>query len=517
MLRLRPGGATAGAGAGRRRRRRPAERPGRRRSGPPHGGYAARVLADERAQVAGRLAVRVGRVAERRGGIPGVEDDARPRGGVGRHVATPSPQAAARRWSWRQPSQAATPAPRPRGQLRPVSGQSGRSGLSAAEAGVACGHARAGPRRRRRHPHRGPLRHRVGEPGRGRRRRPRSRRRCARSTTSPSPATATPWWPGPSWAATNASCSPATSTPSRSTDPPNLPTQRDGDELVGPGHGRHEGRRRRPAPARPAGPRAVPRRHLRLLRGRGDRRRVQRAGRTWSATGRSPRRRLRRPARTHQRRGRGRLQGHAARRDRHQGGRRPLRAALERPQRDPRRGAGAAPADGLRAARPSTVDGLDYHEAFNAVGIHGGIAGNVIPDRCVVTVNYRYAPDKSGADAEAHVREVFDGFEVVVADNAAGRPSRAHAARGAGLRRRPRRAGRPQGGLDRRRPVLRAGRRRGRTSAPATRTSRTPTTSALRSSSTSTRSGPCSGGWRDRAAPRIGRRRERRVANRAGR
>jgi succinyl-diaminopimelate desuccinylase len=70
--------------------------------------------------------------------------------------------------------------------------------------------------------------------------------------------------------------------------------------------------------------------------------------------------------------------------------------------------------------RTVTVDGLDYHEAFQAVGIQGGIAGNVIPDRCVVTVNYRYAPDKSGPEAEAHVREVFDGFEVVVADNAPG-------------------------------------------------------------------------------------------------
>ncbi len=70
--------------------------------------------------------------------------------------------------------------------------------------------------------------------------------------------------------------------------------------------------------------------------------------------------------------------------------------------------------------RTVTVDGLDYHEALQAVGIQGGIAGNVIPDRCVVTVNYRYAPDKSGPEAEAHVREVFDGFEIVVADNAPG-------------------------------------------------------------------------------------------------
>ncbi len=66
------------------------------------------------------------------------------------------------------------------------------------------------------------------------------------------------------------------------------------------------------------------------------------------------------------------------------------------------------------------VEGLDYHEALQAVGIRGGIAGNVIPDRCVVTVNYRYAPDKDGDQAESHVREIFDGFDLEVMDNAPG-------------------------------------------------------------------------------------------------
>lgn len=66
------------------------------------------------------------------------------------------------------------------------------------------------------------------------------------------------------------------------------------------------------------------------------------------------------------------------------------------------------------------VDGLEFREALNAVFISGGIAGNVIPDRCVVTVNYRYAPSISEAEAEQHVREVFDGFEVEFTDNAGG-------------------------------------------------------------------------------------------------
>ncbi len=51
--------------------------------------------------------------------------------------------------------------------------------------------------------------------------------------------------------------------------------------------------------------------------------------------------------------------------------------------------------------------------------IEGGVAGNVIPDECVVKVNYRYAPDRSPAEAEAHLREVFAGFEVTLTDSAA--------------------------------------------------------------------------------------------------
>ncbi|MFF5974234.1 succinyl-diaminopimelate desuccinylase [Streptomyces sp. NPDC012769] len=57
--------------------------------------------------------------------------------------------------------------------------------------------------------------------------------------------------------------------------------------------------------------------------------------------------------------------------------------------------------------RKPVIDGLEYHEGLNAVGIEGGVATNVIPDECVVTVNYRYAPDLSPEQAVAHVREVF--------------------------------------------------------------------------------------------------------------
>jgi succinyl-diaminopimelate desuccinylase len=70
--------------------------------------------------------------------------------------------------------------------------------------------------------------------------------------------------------------------------------------------------------------------------------------------------------------------------------------------------------------RQIEVDGLIYREGLNAVGISGGIAGNVIPDRCVVEINYRFAPDKSPAEAEAYVRSVLDGYPIQVTDVAAG-------------------------------------------------------------------------------------------------
>jgi len=71
-------------------------------------------------------------------------------------------------------------------------------------------------------------------------------------------------------------------------------------------------------------------------------------------------------------------------------------------------------------AREPEVDGLTYHEGLNAVFISGGVAGNVIPDECLVTVNYRFAPDRSVAQAQDHLREVFAGWDVEFTDWAAG-------------------------------------------------------------------------------------------------
>lgn len=68
------------------------------------------------------------------------------------------------------------------------------------------------------------------------------------------------------------------------------------------------------------------------------------------------------------------------------------------------------------------IDGCVYREGLSAVRVDGGIAGNVIPDAASVTVNFRFAPDRSVEQALAHVHEVLDGLDVDIelTDAAAG-------------------------------------------------------------------------------------------------
>lgn len=71
----------------------------------------------------------------------------------------------------------------------------------------------------------------------------------------------------------------------------------------------------------------------------------------------------------------------------------------------------------LSAFRAATVEveGLSYREGLNAVSVTGGVAGNVIPDRASVEVNYRFAPDKTPEQAVQALRDLFpdvDDFEV---------------------------------------------------------------------------------------------------------
>ena len=70
--------------------------------------------------------------------------------------------------------------------------------------------------------------------------------------------------------------------------------------------------------------------------------------------------------------------------------------------------------------RTPVIAGLQFHEGLQAVAVAGGVAGNVVPDECAVTVNFRFAPDRDESAAQAHVREVFAGFDVAFVDCAAG-------------------------------------------------------------------------------------------------
>ena len=59
-------------------------------------------------------------------------------------------------------------------------------------------------------------------------------------------------------------------------------------------------------------------------------------------------------------------------------------------------------------------DGLSFFEVASVTQITGGIAGNVIPDRVDAHVNYRYAPGRTPAEAEARLRELCAGGELTI-------------------------------------------------------------------------------------------------------
>jgi succinyl-diaminopimelate desuccinylase len=66
--------------------------------------------------------------------------------------------------------------------------------------------------------------------------------------------------------------------------------------------------------------------------------------------------------------------------------------------------------------REVEIDGCVFHEGMQAVKVEGGVAGNVVPDRATLTVNHRFAPDRTAGQAEEHVRAVLG------ADGASGGP-----------------------------------------------------------------------------------------------
>ena len=76
----------------------------------------------------------------------------------------------------------------------------------------------------------------------------------------------------------------------------------------------------------------------------------------------------------------------------------------------------------LEAYAPAQVevDGLVYRESLNAVLVSGGTATNVIPDSCVVTVNYRFAPSATSSRRRRTCASCSTAYDVVIIDAAPG-------------------------------------------------------------------------------------------------
>ena len=150
------------------------------------------------------------------------------------------------------------------------------------------------------------------------------------------------------------------------------------------------------------------RRHLRVLRPRGGRRGRQRpAGGGRGPSRASPGRRG--PAGgADRRRGGGRLPGHHAAQGDAGGG-----AGSHRPRMD----GPATPSTGWRRCWPQcrpTRPGAPWWRVAStardcrAVAVSGGVAGNVVPDSATLTLNHRFAPDRTPEQAEEHVRSLLE-------------------------------------------------------------------------------------------------------------
>ena len=76
---------------------------------------------------------------------------------------------------------------------------------------------------------------------------------------------------------------------------------------------------------------------------------------------------------------------------------------------------GLRPVVGL-APRDVTIEGLLFREVLSVTQISGGIASNVVPAHAEAVLNFRYAPDRTPAQAEARVRDLA-GRDVEILSN----------------------------------------------------------------------------------------------------
>lgn len=84
-----------------------------------------------------------------------------------------------------------------------------------------------------------------------------------------------------------------------------------------------------------------------------------------------------------------------------------------------RLGAAIAAVDAWPERRP-VIDGCEFREALQVLAVRGGVAGNVVPDEATLTINHRFAPDRTSEEAVEVVRSIVapfledgDRFEVV--------------------------------------------------------------------------------------------------------
>ena len=154
----------------------------------------------------------------------------------------------------------------------------------------------------------------------------------------------------------------------------------------------------------------------------------------------------------------------------------------------------SSPASAVRRPHGRSSTGWSTTRASTPSSSSGGVAGNVVPDECVVEVNFRFAPDRSEADAEAFVRDFFEGYDVTVTDSAPGAlpglavPAAKAFVEAVGGRSTPSSAG-PTSPASRRSACRRS------TSARATRCWRTSRRSTCRSSRSSAARPGCGRGW----------------------
>jgi succinyl-diaminopimelate desuccinylase len=71
-----------------------------------------------------------------------------------------------------------------------------------------------------------------------------------------------------------------------------------------------------------------------------------------------------------------------------------------------------------RAPREARSGGLVFREVLSATRIEGGRARNVVPDRCALNLNFRFAPDRTLEDAAAELVAIGErhGAEVALTD-----------------------------------------------------------------------------------------------------